>query len=317
MKKIPEKYQNIAKVIIGVSLLGWLISKVDMGKVITLFSKGAIHQLLTGIAILLIAFSGFQALRFHWCIKSISENIKTSTRLFYLGFLFNNMLPGNFGGDAIRMMYLQKMQGKSFGEPAGLLIIYRFTGLLILLLGGLLHFITHYAFLTDAFSSMVEVNFLPGLKTGGILAIIGAILLLTLLHPKIRKKLFETIREASQTYRLFRGRDFAGIIALAIAFHLGRMAGFYYLVSFFGDSVHFEHLIFVLFFTMVISLIPISFGALGLMEGAITSSLLLFDVSTAAATGVALVNRAILLIIAGIGGVIYLLHSATSLAKTY
>jgi len=315
MKRIPEKFKSIGKVIVGVGLIVWLISSVDFNKVLTLFKEGDFQYLLLGVGVLLIGFIGVQAFRFHWCIKNISENYGTSIKLFFLGFLFNNLLPTNFGGDAVRVMYLQQMKGKSLGKATGLLLIYRLCGLVTLITGGIVYLLFNLAMISQAVEELVQVSFKPGLKAGVLAAILAAGGLLLIFNTKLRNKIFDVIKEASQTRHLFRVRDYFGILALAFAFHFLRMVGFYYLISFFGASIGFVHLIFVLCFTVVIALIPISIGALGLMEGAITSSLLLFDVPTAAATGVALINRLVLIIIASIGGLIYLFGSAQKMME--
>lgn len=317
MNRIPEKFKNAGKVIIGVGLIVWLLSSVDFNKVMTLFNEGDFQYLLLGVGVLLFGFTGVQAFRFHWCIKHISENYGTSIKLFFLGFLFNNMLPTNFGGDAVRVMYLQQMKGKSLGKATGLLLIYRLGGLATLMIGGLVYLLFHLSVISQALEEMVQFSFKPGLKVGIVVTILIAGGLLLVFNTKVRNKIFDVIREASQTRHLFRVRDYFGILALAFAFHFLRMVGFYYLISFFGASIGFVHLIFVLCFTVVIALIPISIGALGLMEGAITSSLLLFDVPTAAATGVALTNRLVLIVIASIGGLIYLLGSTRSLVNSH
>ena len=313
MKRIPEKYKNLAKVVFGLSLLAYLLSRVDFKAVITLFNQGNLVYLITGVSVLLLAFCGFQAIRFHWCIKNISQDFRTSIKLFFLGFLFNNMLPGNLGGDAVRILYLQKMKDKNLGKSTGLLLIYRLSGLATLIFGGIVYLLFHFSIIDRALEKLIQFSFDPGLKTGILVGVLAFGILLLVFSSKLRNKLLALFKEASQTRHLFLIRDYIGIIALAVAFHFSRMVGFYFLVSFFGSSIGLVHLVFVLCFTMVIALIPISFGALGLMEGAITSSLILFDVSAAAATGVALINRLVLIIIAAIGGMIYLFASANKM----
>lgn len=305
MINIKVHFQNILKLIFGIGLLSWLLLQTDLKGIFLLMRQGNPVFLFTGIGLLLFSFSFLQAARLHWCIRSMTGSWLRSTRLFFIGFLFNNLLPTNIGGDAVRLYYLQKYRNESWGMSAALLFIYRISGLLILLTGGVTYLLYNYSKVETALTEQLNLNLNFGLMTGLLATVIVLTGIVVVLNNKRRSKLKGMIQQGISAFGVVQKKEYAGILGLAAGFHLGRIAGFYFLILFMGGSIEMVHLIFVLSITAVISLIPVSFGALGLMEGAITGSLILFGVSPEAATGVALVNRLVLVIIAGTGAIVY------------
>ena len=307
MKLIPQKYHNLLRVIVGLALFVWLLSLVDLKEVMALFWQGDLTFLGIGSLLLILAYCGLHGLRFHYCINKISPNPATSYRLFFLGYLFNNLFPGSAGGDAIRLYYLRNMSTTGWGKPAGLLLIFRLAGFVTLWGAGAVYIIANYSLIIDIFGKHIQFDLTAGMQTVliGLIVFLAAVLIYY--SQSIKEHIVKFLTDVFKTFGLFNLKTYIVILALSMGFHFVRMAGFYFLVLFFGGHLEYIHFLFVLFVTGIAISIPVSFGALGLMEGAIGGTLVLFGVSVAAATGVALAHRLVLLIIAAVGGIVYMI----------
>lgn len=307
MKWIPQKYHNLIRGIIGVAIFIWLISLVDMGEVLELFRKGDPVFLLAGVFFLLVGYCGFHGYRFHLSIRKISPNIATSFKLFFLGYLFNNLFPGTAGGDGVRLYYLHRMTNAGWGKPAGLLLVFRITGMIALWIAGTFYVIFNFSFIVEAFKQYITLDLTTGLTTILIIVAIVVALAILLFFKNIKDRIVRFLKETISTLTLFDFKSYSHILIHSFGFHFARMLGFYFLVMFFGAYVEYIHLLFPLVISGIAITIPISLGGLGVMEGAMAGSLILFDVSVAAASGITLVHRLVLLLIAFFGGVAYLM----------
>jgi uncharacterized membrane protein YbhN (UPF0104 family) len=102
------------------------------------------------------------------------------------------------------------------------------------------------------------------------------------------------------------GRMASWLAIWTLAFHVARLLGFQQLCAYFGQSITLADLVFVLTLAALAGLLPVTVGGLGVMEGAIVAGLSLFSVPAAAALGVALLNRSVLVANALVGAVVYL-----------
>ena len=78
------------------------------------------------------------------------------------------------------------------------------------------------------------------------------------------------------------------------------------MVFFFNENLSFEYLIIVQTFSAIAILIPISIGALGILEGTIAGLLAFFGLTKASAAGIALIYRSVLIVFALVGLVVML-----------
>ncbi|HMB00008.1 MAG TPA: lysylphosphatidylglycerol synthase domain-containing protein, partial [Spirochaetota bacterium] len=79
---------------------------------------------------------------------------------------------------------------------------------------------------------------------------------------------------------------------------------------FLNAETNWSGLVFVLSFTALLSLLPVSIGSLGIREGAMVFALILFGVNQNTAIAAAFINRLFLYLFALTGGWLYLLHNS-------
>ncbi len=300
---------RVLKVLVGLSLLGWLLSTVDFAELGRVARRGDPALLALGLLMSLLSLPVFQAWRLHVLIKPYTETWRSTLHVFFVGALFNNVLPSNVGGDAVRLLYLKRMRDTSWGAPLALLLLHRLSGIgVIVLIAGV------YALIAPAHA----FDWLEGLpialpSSAMLAAVTGALVLaglsFVLLPRALREKLVarfaKLLADCMGGVREVGPKSMLALVVLTVGYHLTRLLGFLYIVRYMGENVSFGALIMVMAVTAVLALAPVTVGALGVMEGSITIMLGAYGVSAPAAVTVALVNRIVLLLSAAVGAVLY------------
>ena len=125
-----NRLKLIGKILVSITLLGYLLWRVDLKLLYTLISKLALW------AIVLVIFARIGSIachifRWHYLLKSraIEVPLRSSVRLILVGNFFSLFLPGNIGGDVYRV-YGIKAEAKSLLQSTGLVVFERYCGFL-------------------------------------------------------------------------------------------------------------------------------------------------------------------------------------------
>jgi uncharacterized protein (TIRG00374 family) len=308
---VPKAVKNLLKVAFGLGLLAWTVSGIRLGELAALAREGDPNNLALGVGSLLVAMLYFQWSRLHLLIKGYTNGIATSLKIFYVGALFNNVLPSNIGGDAIRLMYLKSLRADNWGAPFMLLLLYRASGLALLVLGGLIYIALDHDRLIHLLEAQhVFVSFsartwlLAG--AGALVALAIGVFLIRRLSASLRTRILGFLRNCQGALSQLSRADMANLVVQTALFHGFRLLSFYYLILYLGQHVALWDLVFVISATAIIAVLPVTIAGLGVMEGSISLLLAMYGVTPSSAVAIALVNRAVMLLLAAIGGIIYL-----------
>lgn len=302
-------FLRIAKAAIGVSLLGWLLASVDYGELADSASQGDPALLALGLLMLLLSQPVFQAWRLHVLIEGYTQTWATTARIFFVGSFFNNILPSNVGGDAVRLMYLQRMRGGNWGAPLALLMLHRLSGIGVILLIAVVYLLFAGRHAIDVLSDLGVRGPSLGMLVAAVGLVAAAAVALLFIPGPVRAKVLGRARKLAADFvtgwREVTGAAMTWLIVLTAAYHATRLFGFLYIIQYMGQDVGLGELVMVMTVTAVLALVPVTVGALGVMEGSITLMLGAYGVSHPAAVAVALANRMVLLLSALIGGLVY------------
>jgi uncharacterized membrane protein YbhN (UPF0104 family) len=305
---------TLLRVLLGLGLLALLVSRVDPAEYLALLRAGAPADLALGLGLLFLAFPVLQALRLHPLIARYTESLATTFVVFMVGAFFNTMLPSNVGGDAVRLLYLKRMRAENWGGPFAMLMLHRAAAMGVLLLATGVHAALNAPRLARVLAGVqLELGFAAQLDPALVLALLLGLALLALLAwvtaGRMRARIALRVRRfATECWDAVREVGWgaaAWLLALTALFHFVRMLAFYVLIRATGQSIALFDLLPVLAATALAGVVPLTVGGLGLMEGAISVTLTLFGVAETAAIGAAIANRAVLLVSAAIGGVVY------------
>jgi glycosyltransferase 2 family protein len=301
---------RIVKVGIGVALLAWLLAGVDFKELTDIARQGDPGLLALGLSMMVLSLPVFQAWRLHVLIDTYTQTWATTMRVFFVGAFFNNVLPSNVGGDAVRLVYLQRMRGGNWGAPLALLMLHRLSGIGVILAIA----VAYLAFAGDR-----TIEALGGISVdshalwiviwavaiAGLLGV-AALFLPGALRAKVVGRAQKFLGDFITGWREVSRPAMIWLLVLTVGFHATRLLGFLYVVRYMGQDVGIGELIIVMAVTAVLALVPVTVGALGVMEGSITLMLGAYGVSHPAAVAVALANRMVLLLSALVGGFVYI-----------
>jgi uncharacterized membrane protein YbhN (UPF0104 family) len=306
-----KRLKNLLRLAFGLCVLAWVFGHLEIGKLVGLARRGDPASLACGVGFLVAAMIGLQWTRLHLLIKHYTPDLATSLKIFFVGALFNNFLPTNIGGDAIRLMYLKQLRNESLGTPFMLLVIYRFSNFALLIVSGF----SYVALSHDRLFALLRARGLwiePRPVTAfavaiGCIVVCGTTFTLRRRMPARVLAFWQGCRAGLA--RLTRA-DALSLLLQSVLFQLCRMLSFYFLVRYMGERVSLWDLVFVISATAVTAALPVTVAGLGVIEASITGLLVMYGVEVTSAGAVALVNRAVMLLSAAIGGVIYLRSDA-------
>lgn len=305
------KLSRWLKALLGVGLLAFIVSRVDPHELAQLARSGDPKKLALGLALLYLANPILQALRLHVLVARYTNSVLLTFKIFFVSAFFNTMLPSNVGGDAVRLMYLRRLHAQSWGGPFVLLMLHRFTGMMVLLIAAGAYALASWQRIAAVLRAAHVEAFVPlSALTWGAALLVAAVCAWLVLSTHRRAQVGALLRrfgaECLDGLRQVGARAMIELLLLTLAFHGVRMLAFYVLVHYAGQSIGLLDILIVLAATAIAGVIPISVGGLGLMEGAISVTLGLFGVTQGAAFAAAACNRLVMWLGAGIGGLVYL-----------
>jgi uncharacterized membrane protein YbhN (UPF0104 family) len=301
---------NVLRIALGLSILTWLAFRLELPRLLALARRGALVDLALGLGFLLLAMLGLQWSRLHVLIKGYAPDLASSLRIFFVGALFNNFFPSNIGGDAVRLYYLNALRAENWGRPVMLLILYRASSFALLVVGGFVYMLFARERLLPLLSAQhLRIQFSPTtwllMAALGVCAAAGAFALRRRLSAPLLARGRAFAAGCAAALRELSAADLISLLLQTALFHCCRVLAFYFLVRYMGQQVALSDLVFVLSATAVITVLPLSIAGLGVLEASVTGLLVMYGVEVSAAAAVALVNRAVLLLAAAIGGVFY------------
>jgi len=301
--------QTLLKVLLSGSLLFYLIQKAHLAVIYQTILSAEIRYYLLAIAVYIAA----QPLRMvRWRLLLIEKQVSISrTRLLilcFIGTFFSGFLPTIVGGDVVRGYYVFK-ESNAHDVSFASIVVERLCGLVIIIITG----------------SAASLYFLilhgpsPLITT----CLAGCLLVLVLMCSMCYQPLFKAM---SRPLSLVRRWNIAGKIdaiyqaTLSYKGHVKALAWCVVLSSIYELVIIYIHFLLAvalgwnipgaLFFlavpvVTVVSMFPLSFGGLGVREGAMVIFFSQYGISSASAISLSLLSYSISLVAGAIGGMMY------------
>lgn len=292
-------------------MLAWLFRRIDYRQAYASLGNGDPIFLLFGVLAMSLAFIVVQSIRLHILIRGITTSKIEAIKIVFISLFVDQFLPSNMGGDAYRIIHLQNIGSCNWAKPVTLTFIERFVGMATLFFAGVIYLSMRWNLLFSRVAAVRSVNLsslhLPEwLASCAILTVIIGLLF----RSKIKSwwvKLLKFLKECSTVTQEIELSVWLGLIFLSICFHALRAIGFYCFVCYFNEYVNLFDLVFVLFLTAFVSIVPVTIGGLGVIEGVTAFSMSIFGVSSSTAVAVAFLNRLLWIAYGAIGGLWFVL----------
>jgi len=294
----------IVRAAITVTLLAILIYFIDFKTLSTVLRTSAWKLIIFASLICFVSNLTLLATRWRGLLKhaAISVPFWTLWRIQLRGTFINTVTPSSVGGDAYKLYALAKLGLHSKTTIVTSLLADRLSGLVTLLfLGGLMLLGNSQLLVLLASSELVVWGALGLLIGSSLVAFGGYMVLKSSSRPRWYTKL-ETARDQLRSYTqpgvIFQTIGLSVLITL-----IGALWLWICLVAF-GAPISFTTVLLIFSLTQIAGALPISINGLGVSEGVLIFLLGFFAVSAEVALAAALVIRASLSLLSGLGYVI-------------
>ena len=300
---------TLLKILISAGLLTYLLQKADLSVIATTLKEVEIKYYLYAIAVFFIS-QPLKTIRWGLFLKQKHVHVSQAKllALYFIGMFFNTFLPTILAGDAVRTYYIYR-QYHSKEIPATSVIIERFCGLFTLFVIGMLSSV--YWIMKFGPDTFTNTSFSVCLA-----AIITMLFFISpLLHRHI-SRLFHigylktVLKSPERIYRSFQGYAenrkvlFAGF-ALSFLTSFSTIITGYCLSLSLSWEIPFHIFFFAIPIITVATMLPVSFGGVGVRESAFFLVFSQFEVAGSSAVALALLWYSINLISGALGGLCY------------
>jgi uncharacterized protein (TIRG00374 family) len=326
-----KKFLDLAKVIVSLILIFLLLRGIGWRETLE-----KLLQIQPGylLAALVVALLGVVVRAYRWQVLLSALEVEAPlgqlTALYFIGFLFTNVLPTGFGGDPIRMYELSRYTHRA-AEAAGTVLADRFFGLIVL---------QAMAVVALAFGyQLVE----PWMIAFTVLLFVGSLVAVWLLlnrrlwqslgerlvslGQKQRPVLSKTVGQVGNLsiaeglkrfYESFHGYSIPAVgktLGVSLVFNILLITMNYLLGLSLGDRVSIWYYLLFVPITSIVTILPVSFAGLGVREGAYVFLFTQAGMPRETALSLSLLVYVISIFTPGlIGGIIYVLKGARDYA---
>lgn len=314
MNRLQRNYRKrifiAVKVILGVSLLLLLFSRVDFREfVVTIKDARTSYCLLGFTAVIFMGLA--ESLRLVIALQTFAVSFSTAVFLYLSGLFFSNFMPGNVGAEIYKVYFLSRIE-HSYSKPVALMLLLRFSGLLVILLT-ILFYIPFNHDKLQKLTSLLQIDpyttnehIGPLLTFLLILFLVFSLLVIFLNKGELLERIISKFRRFFQALFSMTAKQYLGVLLMSGVIHGFRVLSFYFFLRAFATELPFFDLVPMSALVVFASLLPISFASLGVREGAIVGGLMFFDISAEVALAVAALSRFILILISLAGGCVYI-----------
>ena len=259
---------------------------------------------------------------------------------YYIGYLFSVLLPSNVGGDVVRSYYIGKRINEQYISAVAV-FLERFTGIIFLLMLAVVspfltpHVLGYWRVIIPMIGSLTLLVFmLLLLRTDWLLRLSNKIILkvfsviriilkklgigfmnrllekTAVFYGKVFEKGMKFYRKLMKTITLFKHHPgyLLATIVLTVLFYVWTWLNVLFGFLTFNVDVGFSEVVSLLPIIMLVSMIPITFGSIGLAEGAYVFYFALVGISRESALIMSFLLRFKLMLMALAGFVFYLTY---------
>ena len=313
-----KQLTNLLKIVVSISLLTYIYFTLDIPALLSAIRNANVWWLTLALVTMMLTVVA-RALRWKILLNAIDVPVTLIqlTGIYFIGFLFNNILPSGVGGDAVRMLELRR-HTKENADTVTSVLVDRFLGLSALqaiALGGILY---DWQAVPAYIAYFTVTIFVVGM-VGGLLLINAP------LYRWLRDKiwLFRKITDISFIDKLFvsfqryplwaLGRAY--LVSFGFNFMLIALNVFVGLAL--GAQATIVQYIVIVPITALALLIPFSVGGLGFREGAYQTFFGQVGVPGEIAVAISILIFVIGNICPGlVGGVIYMFRGAQEMVSS-
>jgi uncharacterized membrane protein YbhN (UPF0104 family) len=281
MGLIKKYYQVLFAGIFGAAFLWWIDLDKIIGEVVKLPISYSIIVVIVQFAIIVS-----QSSRLYFLVSDYFDHFGKLLKLSFISQFLSNFLPGAVGGDIYKIWYMQRVKA-GLQKALTLVAMDRLSGLLaVAVFGGFA------VLLSDRNLPVIDVN-TEIINTISIVIFLSVLIAIGIIffNKKFSTKIIAVIFSPLHILRELPTKTVIYFcVAVIVALYI-RCFKFYYMADFFGYTIDFTDIFILLFCLQIITLAPVSFGGIGVIEFTLVFMLQWLGVSVGDAAIIALLNR--------------------------
>jgi uncharacterized membrane protein YbhN (UPF0104 family) len=297
---------TLGKMVVSVAVVTWVLSRINLAELLTVMGKAHIGLLVLAFSLhgvgLLLSAKRWEILL---SIEKIDLSFKAIVLTYWIGSFFNSFLPGSVGGDVVRSYLVSRDHGKLM-QTVITVIFERVAGVVALLaIFGI---------------GVIWLYMSPDVALGGVLPAGGALFYgghmivsarrteWTPGNPKARWGVkFDNLCKSIFSYGAHK-RELCSIFFLSILLQINVII--YYSVVAAALDIHLAFVYFCLLIppVLIVTMLPISFGGLGVREAAFLFFFSALGTTSAEILSLSLWSYMLALLANLSGGLVYSFH---------
>jgi len=312
-----KRFFNILRIVVGVLLVVYLFSRIDLGNVVAHITKANVGYLLLAcmpyaVFILISAWRWKILLDY----KEMGLSFPAVLKIYFIHLFFNNILPSNVGGDVARVAFTMKEKKRADALATVLvdrvlgffgLFVFGFFSVLMLYLT--VHKIEFLSFLIVGFVSLIVIITVMFSSTINRLVTPG-LLKIRIMH------LGERLARLYDTFTHFGKARTPMAACVVISFFVQALLAIAPYVILQALPVKYHEISYLSFFIYlpiinVLSMIPVSVGGIGVRENSYVFLFQRVGLPPDVAVSVSILSFMITFIFSLPGGLFYFLHRKT------
>jgi uncharacterized protein (TIRG00374 family) len=303
---------DLLKIVVSLALIAIILRSVDVNALWQVVRNANPWYLLAALAVLML---GVVVRAYRWQIlvrdQGVNASLAELIALYFVGFLFNNLLPSGFGGDAIKMYELSRRSQRG-AEAVSSVLVDRFMGLFALQAMGLIGLIFSWGLVPTEIVIVTVAVFGASLLAAWVVsyrplwdALAGRVPLFNRLFS------IKAVRSLVSSLQSYSGAALARSLAVGVIFNLLLIASNVLIGAGLGAGVRLAYYFVFVPLTSLVLVLPISFAGLGVREGTYVFLFSQVGMSQELALSLSLLVYVLGTVAPGlVGGAIYLLRGA-------
>jgi len=303
---------DLLKILVSLVLILILLRSIDLNALWEVVRHADPWYLLAAQIVLML---GVVVRAYRWQILVHDQEVDASlgelTSLYFVGFLFNNLLPSGFGGDAVKMYELSQ-RSKRGAEAVSSVLVDRFMGLIALQMIGLVALIFSWQLVPSEIKILTVLLFGVSLMAAWVVSYRRLWGFLSERVPLFDRLLsIKAVDSLVSSLQSYSGSALLRALGVGLVFNVLLIAANVLIGTSLGVDLPLAYYMVFVPLTSLVLILPISFAGLGVREGTYVVLFKQAGVAPEVALSMSLLVYVLGTVTPGlVGGVIYVLRGA-------
>jgi uncharacterized protein (TIRG00374 family) len=307
-----KRLLDLLKIVVSLVLIIILLRSINLNALWDVVRNADPWYLLAAQIVLML---GVVVRAYRWQIlvhdQGGDASLKELTSLYFVGFLFNNLLPSGFGGDAVKMYELSQRSHRG-AEAVSSVLVDRFMGLIALQMIGLTALIFSWQLVPSEIKVLTVLLFGASLMAAWVVSYRRLWEFLAERVPLFDRLLsIEAVHSLVSSLQSYSGSALLRALGVGLVFNVLLVAANVLIGMSLGVDLPLAYYMIFVPLTSLVLILPISFAGLGVREGTYVVLFKQAGVAPEVALSMSLLVYVLGTVTPGlVGGVFYVLRGA-------